>query len=238
MGKKGTFYRFIVLAFVIGGLSGCVKSGSSYTNSSTGATFMTIMNLASTSANIYFNGTKASSNALPSGFFDQSYEQLKPGSYEIQFKAAGNDSLLAGVPSTLYDSSDFSTVILYNNAGSTAVNAVKIVDDYSTISTSAASYRFFNMSPDVPSVDLYFNSTAAQPNRTTADNVTNTGYNAFQTVAAGTYNLQVKKAGTDSVVASANGITLAAQTASTIFLTGNSGNSTNPVALKVLLARY
>jgi hypothetical protein len=238
MGKKGMFYRLAALAFVIGGLSGCVKSGSNYSNSSTAVTFMTIMNLASTPADIYFNGTKASSNALPSGYFDQRYEQLTPGAYQIQFKTAGSDSVVAGLPSSLYDSSNFSTVILYNNAGNTTLNAVKILDDYSTISATAASYRFFNMSPDVPSVDLYFNGTAAQAGRTTADNVVNTGYNNFQLLTPGTYNVQVKKAGTDSVVASVSGITLAAQTASTVFLTGNSGNSTNPIALKVLVASY
>src|SRR5260221_7454993 len=124
MGKKGMLYRFVILAFVIGGLSGCVKSGSSYTsnNSSNAITFVTIMNLASTSADIYFNGTKASSNALPSGFFDQRYEQLLPGAYSVQFKVAGKDSVLAGISSSLYDSLHFSTLILYNNAGSTAVN--------------------------------------------------------------------------------------------------------------------
>ncbi len=238
MGKKGIFYRLAVLAFVIAGLSGCVKSGSNYSNNGNAVTFMTIMNLASTPADIYFNGTKASSNALPSGYFDQRYEQLAPGTYQIQFKAAGKDSLVAGVQSYLYDSTDFNTVILYNNAGSATLNAVRILDDYSTISATAASYRFFNMSPDVPSVDLYFNSTAAQSHRTTADNVINSGFNSFQPLSPGTYSVQVKKAGTDSVVASVSGITMAAQTASTIFLTGNSGNSTNPIALKVLVASY
>jgi hypothetical protein len=238
MGKKGMFYRFLVLAFVIGGLSGCVKSGSNYTSNNNAVTFLTVMNLTSSSVDIYFNGTKASPNGVAAGFFDQRYEQLAPGAYDIQFKALGKDSLLAGVPASLYDSLDFSTLILYNNAGSTAANAVKIVDDYSTISQTAANYRFFNMCPDAPAIDLYIGSTKSQLSRTTADNVTNTGYNAFQPVTPGTYDIVAKKAGSDSVVATASGITMTAQTASTIFLQGYSGNSTNPVSLKVLVASY
>jgi hypothetical protein len=233
------FYQIVVLALMIGGLAGCVKSGSSSSSSSSnGVTFVTLMNLASSSADIYLNGTKASQTAAAPGFFDQRYEQLTPGTYDIQFKAAGTDSILAEIPSSLYDSLYFNTVILYNPAGSGAVNAVKIADDFSTLSTSAASYRFFNMCPDVPLVDLYFNSTAVQAGRSTADNVSNTGYNAFQSATPGAYNLQVKKAGTDSVVASLSGVSLAAGTASTIFLKGRSASTTNPISLNVLVATY
>lgn len=238
MGKKGMFYKLLVLAFVIEGLSGCVKSGASYTSNNNAVTFLTVMNLTSNSADIYFNGTKASPNGVAAGFFDQRYEQLAPGAYDIQFKALGKDSLLADIPASLYDSLVFNTLILYNNAGGITTSAVKIADDYSTLSSTTASYRFFNMCPAVPSVDLYIGSTATQVGRTVADNVSNTGYNAFQSVAPGTYSIVAKKAGTDSVVASATGIQMAPQTAQTIFLQGQPGNSTNPVSLKVLIASY
>lgn len=233
------FYRIVVLAIMIGGLASCVKSGSTSSNSTNNAvTFVSLMNLASSPADIYLNGNKASQNAAIPGFFDQRYEQLAPGAYDIQFKAAGSDSVLAEIPSSLYDTLNFSTVILYNPAGGSTINAVKILDNFSTLTTSAASYRFFNMSPDVPSVDLYFSTTAMQTSRTTADNVANTSFNTFQSTTPGTYNLQVKKAGTDSVVASLSGVSLVAGTASTIFLKGRAANTINPISLNVLVATY
>ena len=238
MRKSGILYQMVVLAIMIGGLSSCIKSGSNSNSSSNVVTFISLMNLASTSTDIYLNGTKASQTAAAPGFFDQRYEQLTPGAYDIQFKAAGSDSVLAEVPASFYDSLNFNTVILYNNAGSNTANAVKITDDFSTLNVTSANYRFFNMSPDAPLVDLYFNSTAMQGNRATADNVVNTGYNAFQSVTPGIYNLQVRKAGTDSVIASLSGVSLVAGTASTIFLKGRAANTSNPISLNVLVATY
>ncbi|HTI08534.1 MAG TPA: DUF4397 domain-containing protein [Puia sp.] len=238
MSKRGMFSQFVVLIIMIGGLTGCIKSGSSFNNSTSGVTFISILNLSSSSADIYLNGTKASQNAAPAGFYDPKYEQIKPGAYDIQFKAGGVDSVLADVPSSLYDSLDFNTIILYNAVSGGPVNAMRIADDFSTLSVSTASYRFFNMSPDVPSVDVFFNGNPAQTHRTTADNASNTGYNSFQSVSPGTYTVDVKKAGTDSVIVSLNGVTLAAGTATTIFLKGRAGNTTNPISLNALVANY
>jgi len=238
MRKSGKFYHMLFLALMIGGLSSCMKSGNSYSNTNSVVTFVSLMNLTSSSADIYLNGTKASQTAAAPGFFDSRYEQLTPGAYDIQFKAAGKDSVLADIPASFYDSLKFNTVILYNNAGGATTNAVRIVDDFSNLTVTNANYRFFNMSPDVPSVDLYFNTTAQQGSRATADNVVNPGYNAFQPVVPGIYNLQVKKAGTDSVVASLSGVSLVAGTASTIFLKGRAGNTSYPISLNVLVATY
>lgn len=238
MRKSGIFYKTVVFIIMIGGLTGCLKSNSGSSSSGSVVTFVTLMNLTSTSADIYLNGTKASQKAAVPGFFDQRYEQLTPGAYDIQFKAAGLDSVLAEIPSSIYDSSAFNTVILYNLAGSNTANAVKIEDNFSSLTVSTASYRFLNMCPDVPSVDLYFSGTAIQTNRTTADNVANPSFSTFQSTTPGTFNLQVKKAGTDSVVASVSGVTLAAGTASTIFLKGRAANTTNPISLNVLVATY
>ncbi|HWK06065.1 MAG TPA: DUF4397 domain-containing protein [Puia sp.] len=238
MRKSGTFYQIVVLAIMIGGLVGCVKSGSSSGSTGTVVTFVSLMNLSSSSTDIYLNGTKASQTAAAPGFFDQRYEQLTPGAYDIQFKAAGSDSVQAEISSSLYDSLAFNTVILYNPAGSSTIKAVKIQDNFSTLSVSAANYRFFNMSPDVPSVDLYFSGTAMQTSRTTADNVANPSFSTFQSLTPQTYNLQVKKAGTDSVVASLSGVSFATGTASTIFLKGQAANTTNPISLNVLVATY
>ena len=238
MRKRGIYYRIVVFAFMIGGLTGCIKSGSNFNSSTSGVTFLSIMNLSSSSTDIYFNGTKASQSAALAGFYDSKYEQIKPGAYDIQFKLGGADSVLADIPTSLYDSLDFNTLILYNTTAGGPVNAVRIEDDFSTLSVSSANYRFFNMCPDAPSVDVYFSGTATQSNRTIADNVNNPGYNSFQTITPGIYNVAVKKAGTDSVIVSLDGVNLAASTATTIFLKGRAGNTSYPISLNALVANY
>ena len=105
-----------------------------------------------------------------------------------------------------YDTSAFYTLILYNTAPkSPAVAAARIADDYSSVTqTTSAYYRFFNLSPDAPGVDLYLNSTVAQTNRSPMDNLTNLSYDEFQPINPGTFSVNVKKANTDTVLASIN----------------------------------
>jgi len=64
-------------------------------------------------------------------------------------------------------------------------------------------------------------------------------FNSFKPVTAGGYSLQVKKAGTDSVIATVSGnVNLQAGAAYTIFLSGKKNSTTNPITLNVLQAAY
>lgn len=236
---SGIFGWLITGMLVSGGLTGCTKAVSTATSTSTEYTYVSVMDLApySPTAQVYLNGTAATSSITP-GNYSTSYAPLTPGAYDIQFKASATDSILAEIPSSLYDSMSFYTLILYNTSGSSVNNAIKIVDDFSTLATGSANYRFFNMCPDFPSVDLYFNNSAGQLARTTADNVSNTAFNAFQIITPAVYTIQAKKAGTDSTVATLNELSLSAGNAYTIFLSGSSSNTTDPVSLNVVQASY
>jgi len=115
---------------------------------------------------------------------------------------------------------------------------MKIVDDFSTLSMTGANYRFFNFCPDYPVVDLYMNATEVQPGRTIGDNANSSYFNTFAPVTAGGYALQVKKSGTDSVIATISSVGLQQGNAYTIFLQGSPHNSNNPVTLSILQAAY
>src|SRR5580658_4425715 len=182
----------VVVLLMAGGLSGCRKANSVENGPSVGSNaFISVMNLAfySPSTEIFLND-KILTNPITPGTISRSYFSITPGTYETQFKSATGDSVLADIGSSPYDSAGFYTLILYNDTIEGPAEAMKITDDFSTISTTNSNYRFFNMCPDVPLVDLYFNSTKVQAGRSVADNVTNTGYNAFQQIAPGTYTIQ------------------------------------------------
>jgi hypothetical protein len=212
-----------MLAAVAGGLAGCTKAGISGATTSNSVTYVSIMNLAPYSpwADIYLNGTLATAaGGIAPGKYSTSYGLLQPGDYDVQFKVAGADSLLAEIPSSAFDTMAFTTLILYNSAGSATVQAIKIADNFSNVSLTSGNYRFFNMSPDEPGVDFYFNDNLVQSARQPADNVANPAFNLFQSVSPDSYTLQVKKAGSDSVLATLNNVTIAGGNAYTIFLFG------------------
>ena len=230
--------KISVLLVVLGSMSGCVKTGTTGSTTTSNISFVTLMNMAPYSAQttIYFN-SQAATSAVAAGAYSASYSSIPAGSYDVQFKKAGADSIMSELPASNYDSLGFYTLILYNSKDSSA-KSMKIKDDFSGLSLSAANYRFFQLSPDLGTVDLYLNSNVAQSGRSLADNASYGLYNTFQTVTAGSYQITAKKAGTDSVIATLNTVSLSSANAYTIFLQGSSSNSSDPVSLKVLLASY
>lgn len=204
-------------------------------------TYVTLMNMApyTPATEIYLNDMKSTS-AVPPGTYQTSYSHLIAGLYDIKFKVAGSDSILAELPSSSYDSLSFYTLILYNtDTVQKTAKAVKILDDFSQISSNYTYWRFFDLCPGLPAIDVYLNGNLMQQNRTSADIAgTATQYTLFQSLPGNTYNMQVKKAGTDSVLATLGGINLLAGQPYTIFLSGTTSNAYFPVSLNIVQASY
>jgi hypothetical protein len=219
--------------------SGCLKTGTNNTTSSTNVSFVTLMNMApySSSTEVYFNDNKQTP-IIPTGSYSTTYGRVAPGNYDIKFKVASSDSVLSELPSSNYDSLGFYTLILYNPTASSAVSSMKVIDDFSNLSYTGANYRFFNLCPDYPTVDLYLNGAAAQNGRFVGDNANSSYFNAFVPITAGGYAIQVKKAGTDSVIATISSVGLQQGNAYTVFLQGSLHNTDDPVTLSILQAAY
>lgn len=221
---------FIVL------LTGCLKDVSNTPPSP--KTYVSIMHLAprAPAVQLFFNGTQASS-AINPGVVSSSYAALAPSVFSVDFRKSGSDSVVANIPSDVYDSLRFYTLLLYN-VDSTHAKAVKIEDDFSMLTADKAYFRFFHMSPDIGNVDLFFENSVVATNRQYADNVVNNSYNYFNAITSNTYNIYVKKAGADSVIAQANQVLLSPGSAYTIFLKGiPSGTAGTALGLSVLQAR-
>jgi Domain of unknown function (DUF4397) len=212
-----------LFCLVIGGWR-CVKAGSG-TQTGSAYTYIGVINAASYGppADMYMNGTiVTSSGGIPTGSFSKSYANFVPGLYDITFDKTGTDSVLYDLPSSSYDTATFYTLILYNGSpgGTGDIYAEKIADDFSTTSQSTANYRFFNLSPDVPGVDLYLNNTLVLSQQPTIANTAGLTLGQFQPLTPNSYNIVVKVAGGDSVLATASGVGMSEGNVYTVFLSG------------------
>lgn len=239
--KKQFFWGATFFVILASGWVGCSKTGSTYTT--TPVTYVSVMNEApyGPTADIYLNNQLATgTGGIAPGSYSAKYGALQPGTYTITFKKNGSGDSLTQIgngPQTL-DTLNFYTLIMYNDRAK-AIKSMLIHDDFTSISTGNANYRFFNLSPDADSVNFFINGETAGvqptfPGRTPGDNATLTNYNTFISTAPSSYNLEVRNARTDSVIASSNGVNLVGGNVYTFFLAG----TTNNWKLNVLQASY
>jgi hypothetical protein len=230
----------VISIFVIGALgAACTKTASSTNSSTNTLTYLSVLNLApySPAAEVFLNGAQATGSILP-GNYSSSYAHLTPAAYDVKFETAASDSLLAEIPTSSYDSSHFYTLVLYNDSIHGPAKAIKIIDDFSAVTLSNSYVRFMDMCLELPSVDLYINGSPVQQNRVAKDNVANETFDIFTPISPGSFNLQIKKAGTDSVMASLQNATFTAGNAYTVFLSGSVTSTSNPISLNILQAVY
>lgn len=240
--KKQFFWGATFFVILTSGWVGCTKTGSTYTT--TPVTYVSVMNEApyGPTTDIYLNSQLATgTSGIAPGVYSTKYGALQPGTYKIEFKKNGADSVLstiAGGQAQLLDTLNFYTLIQYNDT-TKAIKSMLIHDDFTSISTGNANYRFFNFSPDAHKVDFYINGggTGISPTfgaRTTGDNAVYTNYNTFISTAPSSYNLEVRNTYTDSVIAQSSGVNLVGGNVYTIFLSG----TTNNWKINVLQASY
>lgn len=227
-----------LLILVIGG-AGCGKTGSSTTVNP--VSYISVINEATYTGttNVYFDNTLVTvQQGISAGTYSTQYGAIKPGSYDVKFVNSTVDTTMGLIPGATFDTLKFYTMILYNPPGAgSACQVMKIWDDFTSVSITNSSYRFFNLCADYPNVDVYMNNTLVQQGRTTADNAGNQTLNGFLSTTPGNYTITVKMAGTDSVVATTN-TGLFQGDAYTIFLGGNVKSKYTPVQINVLQASY
>jgi len=96
-----------------------------------------------------------------------------------------------------------------------SIGALVLTDDLTTPATGKAHVRFVHLSPDAPAVDV-----AVASGQVLFGDKSFKQYSAFTPVNAGTYDLEVRLAGTTTVVLPLPGITLQAGKIYTVFAKG------------------
>ena len=217
-------------------LTSCLKSGTTSTTTTPPITYLSIIDMALQAPPLetYFNATKVSAAIAP-GSWSQAYSAVQPGSYAVVFKKATADSVVASIPTASYDSAKYYSFIIYNDQPNSA-KAFTAYDDFTGITYDKPYVRFLHLSQDAGQVDFYLGATKLFNSRQLADNQNVTIYNNFTGTPPGTYTLQAKVAGTDSVIAS-NSFSFMAGNAYTIFLGGlKNGTGSNALSINVLMA--
>lgn len=220
------------------GLSSCLKSVDPPEQQPAKA-YISIMHLAPTgpSLDVFFDTKKVSSSAFAPGNVTVTYNAVDKGAYSITFKKASSDSVVATVAPAQYDSLNFYTLFIYNEQVNGAATAIRIRDDFSNLNPSKANFRFFHGSPDTEAVDLYIDNVKVGSSRSHADNIYSGANNSYTPTDGGFHNIQVKLAGTDTVIASINDVDLLANNAYTFYLRGlKSGTGNSKVSIGVLRA--
>lgn len=97
----------------------------------------------------------------------------------------------------------------------TSIEPLVLEDDLTAPAAGKAHVRFVHLSPDAPAVDI-----AVTAGGVVFGNVAFRGFQGFTPLDAGTYNLEVRLAGTSTVVLPLPGITLQAGKIYTVFAKG------------------
>ena len=207
-------------------LSGCIKSVDPPAPTPA-KTYISIIHLAPTapSVDVFFNDTKVSNNAFAPGSSTIAYNAVDKGAFSIRFKKESSDSVVAAVPLAQYDSLHFYTIFIHNLQADGPAEAVRIEDDFSNLVSGKLFYRFFHASPNTGAVDLYMDNVKMESNRMAADNSSFASFKEFPGTTSGYHTLQVKLAGSDSVVANLTNAELLAGNAYTVYLKGLTGGS-------------
>lgn len=145
------------------------------------------------------------------------YASLPAGTYNVQVTPAGaNEIVVIDADLALAEGTDYSVVAV----GELASIAPLVLVDDNTLDPSAARIRFVHASPNAPAVDI---ALAGGP--VLFGDVSFTENAGYISVPGGTYDLEVRLAGTETVVLPLPGIAVENNTVYSVFATGLVGGT-------------
>lgn len=157
------------------------------------------------------------------------YLTVNAGTRNVRLNLAGTTSTLAE-SNLLVPSNRNATVFAVGTAASAEV--VLLNDDLSAPASGRAKVRFVHLSPDAPPVDL-----AVTAGAVVFSNTAFKGDKPFQSIAAGTYDLELRAAGTVTILLPMPSITFEAAKIYTVYARGLVAG-TGPTALGASLLTH
>jgi LPXTG-motif cell wall-anchored protein len=163
---------------------------------------------------VWVNGSVAFANAPFQGITD--YAQLEPGSYSVQVTPTGaTEPIVIDANLDLATTTDYTVVAVGTLEN---IEPLVLIDNNSAPAAGKAHVRFVHASPDAPAVDI-----AVTGGPVLFSDVAFKGTGDYLPVDAGTYDLEARLAGTDTVALSVPGVALEEGTVYTIFAMGLAG---------------
>jgi hypothetical protein len=166
---------------------------------------------------VWVNGAVAFSNAPFKGITN--YASLDPASYQVKVTPTGASTpVVIDATLDLAADTDYTVVAVGKLAD---IEPLVLVDNNATPAAGKAHVRFVHASPDAPAVDI-----AVKGGPVLFSNVPFKGVGDYLPVDAGTYDLEVRLAGTTTVALEVPGVKLDSQVVHTIFAMGLAGDGT------------
>lgn len=146
------------------------------------------------------------------------YRFLRPGTRDVRVNVAGTKTTVINAP-VMFEAGKAYSVFAVNTVANIA--PLVLTDDLTRPAKGNAHVRFIHLSPNAPAVDIGVTGVAAPvfPNKSFKD------FTPFTPLSAGTYNLEVRVAGSQNVVLPLPGIKLEAGKIYTLFAKGLLGGT-------------
>jgi len=161
---------------------------------------------------IYVNGSKALSDVPFKGLSD--YLALDAGTYKLEVKVAGSDTVVIGTDATVEAGMKYTVAAI----GKVADIKLAVFVDDGAIEAGKTKLRVIHLSPDAPAVDVALKGQA--PADALVKNLSYPDATGYLVVAPGTYDLEVRLAGTETVALDLSGTAVDGDTNYTVFAVG------------------
>lgn len=140
------------------------------------------------------------------------YLEVDAGTRNVKVNAAGTSTTVIEANLNLMENKNYSVFAVNSLAN---IEALVLEDDLTTPASGKSHVRFVHLSPDAPAVDITLtDGTVVFGNNSFKD------FTAFTPLDAGTYNLEVRVAGTSTVALNLPNITIEAGKIYTVFAKG------------------
>jgi LPXTG-motif cell wall-anchored protein len=179
---------------------------------------------------VWVEGSVAFSNAPFTGITD--YAELPAGSYQVQVSPTGaTQPIVIDATLDLAADTDYTVVAVGQLEN---IEPLVLVDNNSAPAAGKAHVRFVHASPDAPAVDI----AVANGGPVLFANIPFKGTGDYLPVDPGTYDLEARLAGTDTIALSVPGVSLEDGTVYTIFAMGLAGGEPALMAVPSVDASY
>jgi len=151
------------------------------------------------------------------------YTNVAAGAANIKVAASGTTTNVIDANVNLAANTSYSVFAVNRLAN---IGAAVVMDNLATPAAGRAHVRFLHLSPDAPAVDIAVQGGSVLfPNRSFNDQNTMASLASFTPVDAGTYDLEVRAAGTTTAVLPLNDVVLQAGKIYTVFAKGLLGGT-------------
>jgi hypothetical protein len=213
-------------------LTSCLKTDNSTYNPPTALLSFIQASPDESPLDFYLNSNKVNLGSLYFGD-NIDYVSAFAGARTAYFYNSGTTTPILSTPITLNQGTAYS---LFLTGKSTSPGVLLLTDTLNKPSTSNASVRFVDLSPDAPAVDL-----AVQGGAVLAPNKSYKGYSSFVPLPAqSNYTFVVRQAGTSTVLATLSNVPMVSGTVYTIWFGGlvASTNNNDKLSANIITNAY